>query len=226
MTTSSPNLVSPFALHGLELPNRVVLAPMTRARAGEERLPNALMAEYYAQRATAGLVVTEATTISPQANGWLNSPGVYTDAMEEAWREVVDSVHEAGGRIFLQLWHTGRASHSSFHGGAKAVAASAVTINGDYIHTPVGKQPHEEPRPLETEELPGLVEDWRKAAERAKRAGFDGVEIHAANGYLLDTFLQSKTNHRTDSYGGSVENRYRLLGEVVEAVVPPQLEME
>ncbi len=191
---------------------------MTRSRAGEERLPNALMAEYYTQRATAGLVITEATTISEQANGWNQSPGIYTDAMMEGWRLSVDAVHAAGGTIFLQLWHCGRASHSSFHGGDPAVAPSAIAINGDSIHTPTGKQPYETPRALETEELPLIVADYRRAAERAKEAGFDGVEVHSANGYLLDTFLQSKTNQRTDAYGGSVENRYRFLGEVVSAV--------
>ncbi len=202
----------------LVLPNRVVMAPMTRARAGKERVPNALMADYYVQRASAGLILTEATTISPQANGWNESPGIYTDEMEAGWGEVVKAVHEAGGRIFLQLWHCGRASHSSFHGGEKAVAPSAIAIDEEYIHTPEGKQPHETPRALETAELPGIAEDYPRAAERARTAGFDGIEVHSANGYLLDEFLQSKTNHRDDAYGGSVENRYRLLGEVVTAV--------
>ena len=191
---------------------------MTRARAGEERVPNALMAEYYAQRASAGLVLTEATTISEQANGWNRTPGIYSDAMEDGWREAVRAVHARGGVIFLQLWHCGRASHSSFHGGEPAVAPSAVKIDEPYIHTPDGKCPHEVPRALRADEIPGVVEDYRRAAERASNAGFDGVEIHAANGYLLDTFLQSETNRRTDRYGGSVENRYRLLGEVAEAV--------
>jgi 2,4-dienoyl-CoA reductase-like NADH-dependent reductase (Old Yellow Enzyme family) len=215
--TTSPLLRS-FALHDLTLPNRIVLAPMTRARAGEERLPNALMGAYYAQRASAGLVITEATTISEQANGWLQSPGIYTDAMEAGWRDVVQTVHAKGGRIFLQLWHCGRASHSSFHNGALAVAASPIKIEGDGVHTPEGKQPYEVPRALETDEVRAVVEDYRSAAARAKSAGFDGVEIHSANGYLLDVFLQSKTNQRTDRYGGNVENRYRLLDEVVEAV--------
>jgi N-ethylmaleimide reductase len=215
MTT---HLLQPFDLHGLTLPNRVVLAPMTRSRAGVERVPNPLMAEYYVQRASAGLMITEATTISPQANGWNQSPGIYSDAMEAGWRDLVKTVHAAGGRIFLQLWHCGRASHSSFHGGAPAVAASAIRIEGDGVHTPNGKQPYEVPRALETDEVRAVVEDYRRAAVRAKAAGFDGVEVHSANGYLLDVFLQSKTNHRTDQYGGSVENRHRLLDEVVEAV--------
>ena len=205
-------------LHGLRLANRVVLAPMTRARAGKQRIPNQLMAEYYQQRSSAGLIITEATTISSQANGWNESPGIYTDAMEGGWRQVVDAVHEAGGTIFVQLWHCGRASHPSFHGGQQHVAPSAVAIDDEYIHTPEGKQPHEVPRALATEEIPVIVEDYRRAAERALAAGFDGVEVHSANGYLLDTFLQSKTNLRTDGYGGSFDNRFRILAEVVEAV--------
>ena len=212
-------LLQPFMLHDLTLRNRVVMAPMTRSRAGRERLPNALMAEYYAQRSSAGLLITEATTISEEANGWNESPGIYTDAMTEAWKQVVDAVHHRGGVIFLQLWHMGRASHSSFHGGKPAVAPSAIKINEEYIHTPTGKQPHEAPRALETAEIPRVVGDYRRAAERAKAAGFDGVEIHGANGYLIDEFLQSKTNHRTDQYGGSIENRFRFLKEVVEAVI-------
>jgi len=177
-----------------------------------------LMAEYYSQRASAGLIISEATTISPQANGWVQSPGVYTDEMTAGWRKVVDAVHAAGGRIFCQLWHMGRASHSDFHGGQLAVAPSAIAIQGDPIRTPEGKKPHEIPRALETSEIAQVVEEYRQAAERAKAAGFDGVEIHGANGYLIDQFLQSKTNQRTDDYGGSVENRYRFLGEVVDAV--------
>ncbi|MEM1181554.1 MAG: alkene reductase [Acidobacteriota bacterium] len=218
MSDASPTLLQPLDLHGLELPNRVVMAPLTRARAGIERVPNALMAEYYRQRAAAGVIITEATAISPQANGWNQSPGIYTDEMTRGWAEVVKTVHDAGGRIFLQLWHTGRASHSDFHGGELPVAPSAIALAGDGIHTPEGKKDYEVPRALETSEIPALVEDYRRAAERAKEAGFDGVEVHAANGYLLDQFLQSKTNQRTDAYGGSVENRYRLLGEVVDAV--------
>ena len=211
-------LFQPFQLHDLTLRNRIVLSPLTRGRAGKERLPNQLMAEYYVQRSSAGLLVTEATTISEEANGWNESPGIYTHEMVDGWRQVTKAVHEKGGVIFLQLWHTGRASHSSFHGGKPAVAPSAIRLNGDHLHTPAGKQPYETPRALETSEIPRVVEDYWRAAQRAKAAGFDGVEVHAANGYLIDTFLQSKTNHRTDHYGGSVENRYRLLKEVVEAV--------
>ena len=194
------------------------MAPMTRSRAGKQRVPNEIMTEYYRQRSAAGLIITEATTISEQANGWNESPGIYTDEMQAAWQRLVAGVHDAGGTIFLQLWHCGRASHPAFHGGEKHVAPSAIKINADYIHTPNGKQPHETPRALGTEELPRIVEDYRRAAERAKAAGFDGVEVHSANGYLLDTFLQSRTNHRSDAYGGSIENRYRMLDEVVTAV--------
>lgn len=218
MPTQNAGLLSTYQLGDLVLPNRVVLAPMTRARAGRERLPNALMAQYYAQRASAGLLITEATVISKQANGWVNSPGIYTDGMTAGWRLIVNAVHDRGGIIFLQLWHCGRASHSSFHGGELPVAPSAIRLNGKYIRTPSGKQDYETPRALNTEEIPLIVADYRHAAQRAKAAGFDGIEIHSANGYLLDQFLQSKTNHRTDRYGGSIENRYRILGEVVDAV--------
>ncbi len=220
MTTHSDHaLLSPYDLAGLSLSNRVVMAPMTRARAGKSRVPNALMAEYYAQRSSAGLIITEATTISPQANGWVDSPGIYTDEQQAGWVPVVEAIHNAGSKVFLQLWHMGRASHSSFHDGAPAVAPSAIKINGDYIHTPLGKLPYETPRALELSEIPGVVEEYRHAAERAKAAGFDGVEIHGANGYIIDQFLQSKTNHRTDEYGGTIENRYRFLKEVTEAVL-------
>jgi N-ethylmaleimide reductase len=226
MTTSKDSfptpetLLSPFDLRGLQLKNRVAMAPLTRSRAGEERLANALMAEYYAQRSSAGLIVTEATVVSRQGIGWLNSPGIYSAEQAEAWKQVVDAVHAEGGKIFLQLWHCGRPSHSSFHEAeGLPVAPSAVRLEGDDIHTPAGKQPHETPRALETEEIPLIVEDYRLAAERAKGAGFDGIEIHGANGYLIDQFLQSSTNHRTDLYGGCIENRFRFLDEVVRAVL-------
>jgi N-ethylmaleimide reductase len=194
------------------------MAPLTRSRAGADRIPNAVMAEYYVQRASAGLIISEATTISPEANGWLESPGIYSDAMTAGWKAVTQAVHAKGGRIFLQLWHMGRASHSSFHEGRLPVAPSAIAINGDGIPTSAGKQPYETPRPLETTEIPRVVDDYRAAATRAREAGFDGVEVHAANGYLIDQFLQSKTNHRTDAYGGSVINRCRFLRDVIEAV--------
>lgn len=220
MTETTPSLLSHFDLQGLPLKNRVVMAPMTRSRAGEERMPNALMAEYYAQRASAGLIITEATVISKQAHGWQQTPGIYSDSQAEAWKQVVDAVHGKGGLIFLQLWHCGRASHSSFQeDGQLPVAPSAIKLDGEYIHTPLGKEQYQTPRALETEEIPGIVEDYRRAAERAKSAGFDGVEIHGANGYLIDEFLESKTNHRSDRYGGSIENRYRFLQEIAEAVL-------
>lgn len=222
MQTNSlaPNLLSPYSLRGLPLKNRVVLAPLTRSRAGRERMANALMATYYVQRASAGLLITEATVISEQGIGWLNSPGIYSDAQAEAWKQVTAAVRARGTPIFLQLWHCGRASHSSFQQhGELPVAPSAIPIAGDGIHTPLGKQPYETPRALTTEEVREVVQDYRRAAERARAAGFDGVEIHAANGYLIDQFLQSRTNQRTDRYGGSLENRLRFLAEVVQAVV-------
>jgi N-ethylmaleimide reductase len=218
--TNTSALLSPFELRGLPLKNRVVLAPLTRSRAGEKRLPNALMAEYYVQRASAGLIITEATVISKQAIGWLNSPGIYSDEQTKAWKKVVDAVHAQGTPIFLQLWHCGRASHSSFQEHRELpVAPSAIKLSGDSIHTPLGKQPHETPRALETDEISAIVEDYRCAAERAKTAGFDGVEIHSANGYLIDEFLQSRTNHRTDRYGGSLESRCQFLDEIVRAIL-------
>ncbi|MEB3359412.1 MAG: alkene reductase [Synechococcales bacterium] len=218
--TTSPALLSSVQLGGLSLRNRVVMAPLTRARAGSDRIPNALMAEYYTQRASSGLIITEATVVSRQGIGWINSPGIYTDEQAEGWKLITDAVHQQGGTIFLQLWHTGRASHSSFQVDQQLpVAPSAIAINGDAIHTPLGKQPYETPRALETDEIPGVVNDYREAAARAKAAGFDGVEIHGANGYLIDEFLQSKTNQRGDRYGGSIENRFQFLKEVTEAVL-------
>ena len=196
--SASPHLLSPFDLSGLALRNRVVMAPLTRARAGRDRVPNELMAEYYSQRASAGLIITEATVISEQGFGWMDSPGVYSDAQVAGWKLTTTALHAKGTPVFLQLWHCGRASHSSFHGGKSAVSASAIQLNGDFIHTPIGKQPYETPRALETAEAAAVVQDFQRAAESAKAAGFDGVEIHAANGYLIDQFLQSRTNHRTD----------------------------
>ncbi len=218
-TQSSP-LLSPCTIGDLSLKNRVILAPLTRARAGESRIPNDLMVEYYTQRANAGLIITEATAISVEGYGWHNAPAIYTDEQTAAWKTIVDAVHKQGTPIVLQLWHTGRASHSSYQPEGKLpVAPSAIKIEGSEAHTPNGKQPYETPRALETEEIARVVEDYRKAAQKAKQAGFDGVEIHSANGYLIDEFLQSKTNQRSDRYGGTVENRYRFLKEVVEAVL-------
>ncbi|MEM7697180.1 MAG: alkene reductase [Verrucomicrobiota bacterium] len=212
-------LLEPLSTPSFNLRNRVVLAPMTRGRSGPDRIPSDLNAIYYAQRAGAGLLITEATSISEEANGWVESPGIYTDKMVEGWKKVTEAVHDRGSQIYLQLWHTGRASHPSFlPGNALPVAPSAIPIDGDGVHTADGKKPHETPRALETDELPRVVDDYQKAAANAKAAGFDGVEVHSANGYLLDEFLQSRTNHREDDYGSSIENRFRLLDEVVGAV--------
>jgi len=215
----SPELLSPFQMGDLNLENRIVLAPLTRGRAGVERMPNELMAEYYSQRASAGLLITEATVVSRQGNGWINSPGIFSDEQGVAWKKVTAAVHAKGSKIFLQLWHCGRASHSAFHGGELPVAPSAVRLNGEYIHTPQGKKDYEIPRELDASEIPAIVEDYQQAARRAKEAGFDGVEVHSANGYLIDQFLQSKTNTRTDRYGGSPENRFNFLAEVMNAVL-------
>ena len=216
--TESLKLLTPVQVGDLSLKNRIALAPMTRARSGRSRIPNALMSEYYVQRASAGLIISEGTSISEEGLGWNESPGIYTEAMQEGWKPVVKAVHEAGGRMFLQLWHCGRASHSDFHDGALPVSASPIRLSGDYIHTPKGKKPYEVPRALETEEISRLVGDYRRAAEYAQEAGFDGVEVHSANGYLLNQFLESKTNQRSDAYGGNVENRFQLLREVVSAL--------
>ncbi len=215
-----PQLLDPFSLGGLTLNNRVVLAPLTRGRTEVDRVPTALMAEYYCQRANAGLIISEATVISEQAIGWVNSPGLYTKAQVDGWKMVVDRIHQAGAPVFVQLWHCGRASHTDFHPECGLpVAPSAVAINGDSIHTPNGKQPYEVPRALPIADITAIVEDYKQAAQGAKEAGFDGIEIHAANGYLIDQFLQSKTNHREDAYGGSLENRFRFLREVTEAIL-------
>ena len=213
-------LISPFVLGNRSLRNRVVLAPMTRGRAGKERIPNKLMAEYYSQRTNAGLLITEATSISEQGLGWVDTPGIYSDKHVSGWRLVTDAVHEKGTPIFLQLWHCGRASHSSFRKDRSLpVSASSVKLNGEYIHTPEGKQAYETPRELQTEEISAVVEDYKCAAQYANDAGFDGIELHAANGYLIDQFLQSKTNIRNDGYGGSIENRFRFLQEILQSVL-------
>ena len=214
------SLFAPLDARELKLRNRMVMAPMTRGRAGPTRTANALMAEYYQQRASTGLIVTEGTAISPQGYGWRNSPGIYTDAMAEAWKPVTRAVHEKGGRIFLQLWHTGRVSHPTFQeGGALPVGPSAIAAQGD-TRTPAGESAdYVQPRALSIAELPAVVADYAKAARRARQAGFDGVEIHAANGYLIDQFIRDGSNRRGDQYGGSVTNRLRFLVEVTEAVV-------
>ncbi|MCU0534521.1 MAG: alkene reductase [Hydrococcus sp. Prado102] len=213
------NLLSPYKLGNLELSNRIVMAPLTRARAGVERIPNALMVEYYVQRASAGLIISEATNISEQGAGWGETPGIHNDEQVKNWRMITDAVRANGGKIFLQLWHTGRASHPDFQpNGNLPVSASAIQPKGE-IHTPMGKKAYVTPRALEIDEIPGIVRDYAQATRRAREAGFDGVEIHAANGYLIDQFLRDGSNQRNDAYGGSVENRARFLLEVTEAVV-------
>ncbi|MBL3599791.1 MAG: alkene reductase [gamma proteobacterium endosymbiont of Lamellibrachia anaximandri] len=212
------DLFTPLTLGGLTLPNRIVMAPMTRNRAGEDNVPSALNAKYYSQRAAAGLIITEASQISPEAVGYPATPGIHSDEQVAGWRQVTDAVHAEGGRIFIQLWHVGRISHSSMlPGNIQPVAPSAIRPEGDAV-TYAGMQPFETPRALTIEEIPGLCEDYAAAAQRARDAGFDGVEIHAANGYLLDEFLRDGANTRTDTYGGSIENRMRLLDEVMTAV--------
>lgn len=218
-TTTFSNLFQPLQLGAITVPNRIFMAPLTRCRAGEGRVPTSLNAQYYSQRASAGLIISEATVISERGIGYPNTPGIYTGAQVEGWKKVTAAVHEADGRIFLQLWHCGRVGHSSLYAdGGRAVAPSAVKIERGQATTPTGMQPHETPRALEIQEIPLIVEDYRLAALRAKAAGFDGVEIHNANGYLLDQFLRSGTNHRSDAYGGAIKNRMRLSLEVVEAV--------
>ncbi|HLH92466.1 MAG TPA: alkene reductase [Xanthobacteraceae bacterium] len=211
-------LFSPYRLGDLTLANRMVMAPMTRSRAADGNVPSPLAPTYYAQRASAGLIVTEASQVSPQGVGYIRTPGIHSDAQVAGWRKVTDAVHAVGGKIFLQLWHVGRISHPDFHGGALPVAPSAIAANGT-VFTAQGPKPMVVPRALELAELPGIVGQFRAGAENAKRAGFDGVEIHGANGYLLDQFTRDGTNHRTDAYGGSIENRARFPLEVVDAVV-------
>lgn len=214
-----PSLLDPIAIGDLQLPNRVLMAPLTRNRSsGPGRVPNALMREYYAQRASAGMIVSEATSVSAQGVGYPHTPGIWSEEQVAGWRSVVEGVHQAGGRILLQLWHVGRISDPSFLDGAPPVAPSAVAAAGT-VSLLRPKRPYPLPRALDAGEIPAVVEAYRRAAENAKRAGFDGVEIHGANGYLLDQFLQDKTNRRTDRYGGSIENRARLMLEVADAVI-------
>lgn len=211
-------LLSPIQLGPYTLRNRIVMAPMTRNRAGEGEVPSDLTATYYAQRASAGLLITEGSQVSPQGVGYPNTPGIHTDAQVAGWKRVTDAVHEQGGRIFLQLWHVGRVSHPLFQpGGALPVAPSAIAPVGN-VRLASGPVPHVAPRALEIDEIPGVVAQFEEGARRALEAGFDGVEIHGANGYLIDQFLRDGSNHRTDAYGGSVENRARFLLEVTEAV--------
>ena len=210
------DLFSPVRLGSYSLPNRMVMAPMTRLRAIDS-IPQSLMADYYVQRASAGLIVTECTMVSPQSNGYMNCPGIYQPEQIAGWQKVTDTIHEAGGKIFLQLWHCGRISHSSLLDGKQPIAPSAIAPVGE-LHTPVGKVAMETSRALAKNEITKIVEQFRDCAKNAKKAGFDGVELHGAFGYLIDQFLQDGSNQRTDEYGGSVENRARFLLEVVAAV--------
>lgn len=202
----------------LTLPNRMVMAPLTRGRAESDGTPTEIMVEYYRQRATAGLIISEATSISPFGIGWVNAPTIFKPEDITNWQAVTDAVHQAGGRIFLQLWHMGRVSHPDFLNGQQPVGPSAIAAIGD-AHTPLGKKPYVRPRELTVEEIHATVADYATATKNAREAGFDGVEIHAANGYLIDEFLRDSANQRHDEYGGASPNRVRFMLEVVEAVV-------
>jgi N-ethylmaleimide reductase len=210
------NLFDSFQLGSNSLANRMVMAPMTRLRA-DGTIPTQLMADYYAQRATAGLIITECTMISPLSQGYMNVPGIYNEEQIQAWKLVTNAVHAQGGKIFLQIWHSGRVAHSALLNGEKPIAPSAIAATGQ-LHTPVGKVDIETPRALETSEISEIIAQFRQAAVNAKQAGFDGIELHGAFGYLIDQFLQDGSNQRQDKYGGSIENRARFLLEVVEAV--------
>jgi 2,4-dienoyl-CoA reductase-like NADH-dependent reductase (Old Yellow Enzyme family) len=213
-----PTLFDPLKLGDLTLPNRIIMAPLTRSRAGSVRVPNELMAEYYAQRASAGLIISEATSVTPMGVGYADTPGLWSDEQVQGWKTVTKAVHKAGGRIFAQLWHVGRISAPLFLNGELPVAPSAVAAKG-HVSLVRPEQAFVTPRALEASEIPGVVEAYRKAAMNAQMAGFDGVELHGANGYLLDQFLQDSTNHRTDNYGGSIQNRARLMLEATDGVL-------
>ncbi|PKP93841.1 MAG: alkene reductase [Alphaproteobacteria bacterium HGW-Alphaproteobacteria-16] len=212
-----PDLFDPIQLGGIAAPNRILMAPLTRGRATKDGVPTDIMAEYYAQRASAGLIISEATGMSRQGLGWPFAPGLWTDAQTEGWKPVTQAVHDAGGRIVAQLWHMGRQVHSSVTG--EQPVSSSATITEGKVHTYEGRQPFEQARALDADEIPGILDDYARATENALKAGFDGVQIHAANGYLIDQFLRDNANFRTDNYGGSVENRIRLLDEVTARVV-------
>ena len=211
-------LFQPLTIGENTFNNRIWMAPLTRARAGVAHVPNELMAQYYAQRASAGLIVTECTMIAPDTSAFMAEPGIYTQEQIDGWRVVTDAVHAKGGKIFMQIWHAGRAVHSGLNNSAEGVVSSGTTAIEGEVHTPTGKKPYETPRALGADELPAIVEMFTQAAKNAISAGFDGVEVHGANGYLLDQFLRDGSNPRTDAYGGSIENRARLLLEVLSAV--------
>jgi 2,4-dienoyl-CoA reductase-like NADH-dependent reductase (Old Yellow Enzyme family) len=213
-----PTLYDPLKLGPYTLKNRIILAPLTRSRAGTERIPNKLMAEYYAQRASAGLILTEATSVTPMGVGYADTPGIWSDEQVKGWKLVTDAVHREGGIIFMQLWHVGRISDPMFLNGELPVAPSAIAPKG-HVSLVRPEKAYVTPRALDTHELPGVIEAYRVGAANALKAGFDGVELHGANGYLLDQFLQDKTNQRTDQYGGSIENRARLMLEATDAVI-------
>lgn len=214
----SQPLLRPIQLHGLDLKNRVIMAPMTRSRAANQgNVPNDLMLTYYTQRASAGLIITEGAQISKQAVGYINTPGIHTQEQVAGWKKITDAVHDAGGNIFVQLWHVGRMSHPDFHNGELPVAPSALNPNAQ-SYTPQGFKSTETPRALTIPEIKQIVQDYKDAAKNALDAGFDGVEIHASNGYLLHQFFNGTSNTRTDEYGGTKENRARILFEVIEAI--------
>jgi 2,4-dienoyl-CoA reductase-like NADH-dependent reductase (Old Yellow Enzyme family) len=213
-----PTLFDPLQLGELRLPNRVLMAPLTRSRAVADRVPNELMTKYYTQRASAGLIVSEATVVTPTGVGYADTPGVWNDDQVRGWKRITDAVHEAGGRMFLQLWHVGRISHPMFLNGVTPVAPSAVTPKGT-VSLVRPQVPYVTPRALDLSEIPGVIDAFYRGAQHAQAAGFDGVELHGANGYLIDQFLQDSTNHRTDEYGGPIENRARLLLEVVDRLI-------
>jgi N-ethylmaleimide reductase len=212
------DLFTPLAVGPLELPNRVLMAPLTRSRAEEGHIPGPLMAEYYGQRASAGLIIAEATMAMEGHSAFIREPGIHSAAQVEGWARTTEAVHARGGRIVLQIWHGGRACHPLLNNGLQPVAPSAIAISGDQIHTPQGKVDYVVPRALADDELPAIVAGFRLAARHAIAAGFDGVEVHGANGYLLDEFLRDGSNQRSGPYGGPIENRARLLLEVIEAV--------
>jgi len=212
------SLFDPLKAGSLTLPNRILMAPLTRCRAEQGHVPGPLMAEHYAQRASAGLIIAEATMAMEGNSAFWMEPGIYNDAQVAGWRTVTNAVHAKGGRIFLQIWHGGRACHPLLNDGQQPVAPSPIAITGDEVHTPQGKQPYVTPRELEDHEIPAIITGFQQAATNAKAAGFDGVEVHGANGYLLDEFLRDGANHRSGPYGGPLENRARLLLEVTEAV--------
>lgn len=214
----SIDVFTPYMLGPLSLRNRMIMAPLTRSRAEADNVPSSMALTYYSQRASAGLIITEATQVSEGGQGYISTPGIHSDAQIKAWKKITDAVHQKGGLIFVQLWHVGRISHPVFRNGELPVAPSAIAPRGVQTYTAQGFQDIPTPRALDLTEIPGIVAEFRQAASNAKAAGFDGIEIHGANGYLLDQFLESGTNQRTDEYGGSVENRSRLLFEVISAV--------